>query len=287
MEWKCRDRVLRIDEGAPLLMGILNVTPDSFSDGGRYLHTEEAVERGLQMLQDGADILDIGGESTRPGATEVSAEEEKARVIPVIRGIAARSRATLSVDTSKAEVARCAIEAGAHIVNDVSAMTRDPAMPGVARESGAGVVLMHMQGTPRSMQENPRYADVTAEVREYLRARVATLVAEGFDPQTLAVDPGIGFGKTVEHNVSLLANLAALRKTGRPVVIGLSRKRFLGHLTGREVNERLSASLAGLVFCVLNGAHILRVHDVRESRDAIRVTGSLQRAREGQHARVD
>ncbi len=257
-------------------MGILNVTPDSFSDGGRYCRLEDAVERGLQIAGEGADIVDVGGESTRPGAAEVPAAEETERVVPVIENLSRRTGAVISVDTMKAAVARAAIKAGARIINDVSALTFDPDMVNVAREFGPGVVLMHMQGTPRTMQKEPRYQDVVAEVSAYLKLRVGDLAAAGLDRQTLAVDPGIGFGKTVEHNLSLLAGIDAIAACGRPVVIGLSRKSFLGRITGREAGERLAASVAGLAFCVLNGAHVLRVHDVRESYDAVRTLVALR-----------
>lgn len=272
--WKCRDRVLEIGN-RPLIMGILNVTPDSFSDGGKFLDTTAALERGLQMVAEGADLIDVGGESTRPGAGEVSAADEIARVVPVIEALAARTTVTLSIDTWKAAVARRAVEAGARIINDVSALTHDADMSRVAKDHGTGVILMHMQGTPRTMQKDPQYADVVADVARYLETRLDACVAGGLDRESLAVDPGIGFGKTVEHNVSLLAHLRALRATGRPVVIGLSRKSFLGKLTGCEVGERLAPSLAALVFCVLNGAHIMRVHDVKESRQAMTVAMAL------------
>lgn len=275
--WKCRQHVLEIGP-RPLIMGILNVTPDSFSDGGRFFNLQAAVDRGLQMIQEGADIIDVGGESTRPGAAAVSAEEELARVIPVIQALSKAPGAILSIDTIKAGVAQRAVEAGARIINDVSALTNDPDMPRVAKESGAGVILMHMQGTPRTMQKDPHYADVVADVRDYLRARVEVLTTGGVALDAIAVDPGIGFGKTLEHNVRLLANLKALTTMGRPVVVGLSRKSFLGALTGCEVNERLAPSLAGLVFCILNGAHILRVHDVKESRQAMTVAMTLAEA---------
>jgi len=276
--WKCRQHVLEIGP-RPLIMGILNVTPDSFSDGGRFADPQAAVQRGLQMIQEGADIIDVGGESTRPGAAAVSADEETARVVPVILALAKAPGALLSIDTMKAAVAERAVEAGAQIVNDVSALTHDPDMSRVASESGAGVILMHMQGTPRTMQKEPHYADVVTDIRDYLKARVDALVAGGMAVETIAVDPGIGFGKTVEHNVSLLANVRTLTALGRPVVVGLSRKSFLGKLTGCEVDDRLASSLAGLVFCILNGTHILRVHDVKESRQALTVATALASAK--------
>lgn len=264
MEWRVRRRVVRFD-GPAVIMGILNVTPDSFSDGGRYTEPGPAIERGLQMVREGASILDIGGESSRPGAEPVSAAEEIRRVVPVLAGLAAASDVLLSVDTTKAEVAEQALAAGAHIINDISALTADPGMTDVARRRGAGVVLMHMQGTPRTMQREPSYEDVVEEVARYLEERVRTLAEAGLDPACLAVDPGLGFGKTVEHNVALLRGLPRLARLGRPVLVGASRKSFLGRLTGRAVDERLAPSLAALAFSVQQGAHILRVHDVKES----------------------
>lgn len=261
----------------PLIMGILNVTPDSFSDGGRYSKVSAAVDRGCRMREEGADIIDVGGESTRPGAQAVSAGEEANRVIPVIRALAGKTDATISVDTMKAAVAESAVEAGAHIINDVSAMTHDPGMEEVARKSEAGVVLMHMRGMPRTMQADPNYEDVVGEVHRYLRDRIEELVRKGFDKESLAVDPGIGFGKTVEHNLSLLANLDAFLDIGVPLVVGLSRKSFLGRITGRDVGDRLPASIAGLVFCVLKGVHVVRVHDVEASYDAARTVAALEK----------
>jgi len=274
LQWKCRDRSLSIG-ARPLIMGILNVTPDSFSDGGQYFNKETAVAYGIEMVEDGADIIDVGGESSRPGAVEVSADEEITRVVPVIRELRKRTTAVLSVDTMKSAVAREVLRAGAQIINDVSALTHDPAMANVAAEFGAGVLMMHMQGTPRIMQNEPRYEDVVAEVSGYLKKRVDDLVAHGVDREPLAVDPGIGFGKTLEHNLALLANLHALDICDRPIVVGLSRKSFLGKITGRDVKERLAGSLVGLVFCMLGGARVLRVHDVKESVDAVKVAMAL------------
>jgi dihydropteroate synthase len=265
-------------------MGILNVTPDSFSDGGRFRMTEAAVGRGLEMAAEGAAIIDVGGESTRPGALPVAVEEELARVIPVIEALARALAAgpgeppLISVDTRKAPVAERALQAGAAIVNDITALAGDPAMPGVVRRAGAGAVLMHMQGQPATMQRNPVYGDVTAEVAAFLEERVRGLAAAGLDPATLAVDPGIGFGKTVEHNLQLVARLDRLAALGRPVVIGLSRKGFLGKLTDRDTSGRLAGSLAGLTVAVWRGAHVVRVHDVRESVDAVRVAVALREA---------
>ena len=278
LKWACRDRSITIGE-RPLLMGILNVTPDSFADGGRFLDRDAATARAVQMAEEGADIIDVGGESTRPGAAPLSVDEELARVLPVIEAVTGRTDALVSIDTMKAPVARAALDAGAAIVNDVSACTGDPDMAGVAAEFNAGVVLMHMRGTPRTMQDDPHYQDVVAEVAGYLGGRVEAVRSQGVAEENIAVDPGIGFGKTVAHNLALLAHLGALSNTGRPVVVGLSRKSFLGKLSGREVGDRLPGSLSALVYCILNGAHVMRVHDVRESRDAARVALALAAAR--------
>jgi dihydropteroate synthase len=274
IDWICRDRYLTVGQ-RPLIMGILNVTPDSFSDGGRHADTPAAIDHAHRMIADGADIIDIGGESTRPGAAAVGIAEEIARVVPVITELRTSTDTILSVDTTKADVARAALDAGAHIVNDVSALTHDAAMADVTRDAGAGVVLMHRQGTPRTMQQAPQYGDVSAEVNGYLARRVEALVQSGSPRQTLAVDPGIGFGKTVEHNVALIQSLPDTVAIGCPVIVGLSRKSFLGKLSGREVGDRLAASLAGLVVSVLNGAHIMRVHDVAASRDAAMIAATL------------
>ncbi len=257
-------------------MGIVNVTPDSFSDGGRYLDPERALAHGLSLIEAGADILDIGGESTRPGADPVGEDEERRRVIPVIRALRARSEIPISIDTTKAGVAAEALAAGADILNDISALTADPEMIGVARASTVGIILMHRQGTPKTMQVAPAYEDVVRAVCDYLHARLSDVTAAGVDRARLAVDPGIGFGKTVEHNLQLLANLKKLTHLQAPLVVGVSRKSFLGRLTGRNVDERLASSLAALVFCLLNGANVMRVHDVRESVDARRVWEALR-----------
>jgi len=256
-------------------MGILNVTPDSFSDGGLHPDTESAVAHGMRMLEEGADIIDIGGESTRPGAAGVSVEEESRRVIPVVEEIFRRTGAVISVDTMKAGVAERGMAAGASIINDVSALTHDPAMKAVAGKYRAGVVLMHMRGTPGTMQNEPHYDDVTAEVGGYLKKRVDDLVGEGLERESLAIDPGIGFGKTVEHNMSLLAGLGVLADYGQPVVAGVSRKSFIGKITGAPVEQRLPGSLAALVFCVLKGAGVMRVHDVKESKQAAHIAAVL------------
>lgn len=276
LAWQCRGHSFQLgEEERPLIMGVLNVTPDSFSDGGRFIDRDRAVERGLQMVNDGADIIDIGGESTRPGARPVPADEELSRVIPVIEGLSKEADIVLSVDTMKADVAECALEAGAHIVNDVSAMTADPRIADVVKTFGAGAILMHMQGEPRTMQHLPQYDNVVRDVCDYLKLRIDALVKFGIDLETLAVDPGIGFGKTAEHNIQLIGHLSAFSDCGRPIVIGLSRKRFLGDLTGQEVGDRLAGSIGAMAYSLVQGVHVVRVHDVKESRDAARVVNKL------------
>ncbi len=275
LEWKCRDQIIKISE-QPLIMGILNVTPDSFSDGGNFTDHNKAIRHAKNMLKDGADIIDIGGESTRPGATKVSSEDEIKRVIPIIQELNKTTDAIISIDTTKATVAEAAIDAGAHIINDISALTNDPRMELVAKESDAGIILMHMQETPETMQNNPEYKDVVKEVHDYLLQRMKKLIAAGIDKKSLAIDPGIGFGKTVEHNINLIKNLNVLTKTNTPVIVGLSRKSFLGKLTGKDVSDRLASSLAGLVISAINGANIIRVHNVGESYDAILTTMALK-----------
>ncbi|MFA5043199.1 MAG: dihydropteroate synthase [Kiritimatiellia bacterium] len=274
--WQCRNRTFHPGE-RPLIMGILNVTPDSFSDGGRYHDKNRAVEHGLQMVQDGADIVDVGGESTRPGAAPVSLDDELERVVPVVEALLSREDIVLSVDTMKSEVAERALAAGAQIVNDVSALSADPRMAAAAKAYGAGVILMHKRGDPQTMQAQALYADVVREVRDYLCARVAYAERLGLARNTLAIDPGIGFGKTAEHNVSILANLSALRTCGRPIVVGLSRKAFIGQMTGRGVAERDAGTLGALAFCMGEGAQILRVHDVKAVRDVVRVVNALRK----------
>ncbi len=270
MIWACRDRVLTLGPEAGI-MGILNVTPDSFSDGGCFLSHDAAIQRGLIMAEEGALILDVGGESSRPGAQGVTVEEELRRVVPVIAELARQTTCLISIDTTKAAVAEQALIAGAHIINDITALTGDPAMAGVAQRAGAGVVLMHMQGTPRTMQVQPGYRDVVAEVRDYLAGRLRVLLDLGLAREAMVVDPGLGFGKTVEHNVDLLRGLPLLSALHRPVLVGVSRKSFLGVLTGRPVSDRLAPSLAALAFAVQRGAHLLRVHDVKESCEVVRL----------------
>jgi dihydropteroate synthase len=253
-----------------VVMGVLNVTPDSFSDGSRFFEPEAALDRAMQLAEDGAAIVDIGGESTRPGATPVEATEELRRVIPVVERLAANLDVPVSVDTRKPEVMRQALAAGASMVNDVSALAAPGALEAVAA-SEAAVCLMHMQGEPGTMQAAPHYDDVVTEVREYLRRRVGACVAAGIVRERLVVDPGFGFGKALEHNLALLAGLAGIAGDGMPVLVGLSRKRLVGALTGRGEGERLAGSLAAAIVAVINGARIIRAHDVRETVDALAV----------------
>jgi len=241
--WQLRDRILT-PGNPPLVMGIVNVTPDSFSDGGRFLGADAAVAQALRLVEQGTDVLDIGGESSRPGAQPVSLEEELSRVVPVIRRLAGQTSVSLSVDTCKAEVARQALEAGAHIINDITALQGDAAMPDVARSYQAGIILMHMRGTPTTMQTQPQYDDVTAEVSAFLEARLQACVDVGIAASQVVLDPGIGFGKTTAHNLQLLAHLEELKRLGRPVCLGVSRKGFLGQVLGRPLEQRLAGSLA-------------------------------------------
>ena len=275
--WRCRGREIVCGQKT-LIMGILNATPDSFSDGGKFQTLELAVARGLQMAAEGADIIDIGGESTRPGAQPVSAEEEIRRTIPLIAELQKQPRCLISIDTRKADVARAAVAAGADIINDVSALA-DPGMAAVAAETGAGLVLMHMLGTPETMQNNPQYADVVSDVRNFLEERIAFAVARGVALEQITLDPGIGFGKADEHNLALLKGIPVLTALGRPVLIGASRKGFIGRMLGGKPDERLAGSLAVAGFAVLRGAHILRVHDVKESCDAARLVDKLRPSR--------
>jgi dihydropteroate synthase len=258
------------------IMGVINVTPDSFSDGGRYLDTAAAVAHGLDLEAEGAAILDVGGESTRPGAAPVAEAEELRRVIPVIEGlISSGSRAQISIDTSKAGVAARALDAGASLVNDVTALRADPKMAGLIADAGADCCLMHMLGDPRTMQRDPHYDDVVGDIKAFLEERMALAVSAGIALERIMLDPGIGFGKTVEHNLELLRRLGELVTLGRPVVIGTSRKSFLGRLTGRNAPEdRVAATVATNVIAFERGARVFRVHDVAPVRDALTVTAA-------------
>ena len=273
--WKMAGRLVDLSQNA-LIMGVLNVTPDSFSDGGQFFRTEKAVEHGLRMFADGAQIIDVGGESTRPGAAPVSAKEELARVLPVIAGLREKVSAFISIDTTKAAVALGALEAGASIINDVTGGRADPEMMTLAAEKKAAFIVMHMQGTPQTMQTNPHYDDVVTEVADFFRQQYARALECRIDPMTIAFDPGIGFGKTVEHNLELLANLPRLRIHDRPLVIGVSRKAFLGRISGtKKMSDRVAPTIALTSLLRERGAQVLRVHDVKANVDALRTTEAL------------
>ena len=262
-------------------MGVLNVTPDSFSDGGKFFAAKNAVEHGLRMAADGAHIVDVGGESTRPGAEAVDAQEELRRVIPVIEQLHSKSEVIISIDTSKAEVARAAVRAGASIVNDVTAGRGDKEMMSLVAEARSGFIVMHMQGTPRTMQIAPQYADAVSEVAVFFRQQYARAIEYGIDPMAIAFDPGIGFGKALEHNLELLAQLEQLRAHDRPIVIGVSRKSFLVKvMTSSEIGDRLAPAVALTSLLRARGADVFRVHDVKENVYALNVTEAiLQRAK--------
>jgi dihydropteroate synthase len=253
----------------PLLMGIVNVTPDSFSDGGLWLDPQHAVDHALQLAREGADILDIGGESTRPGTEPAPLEEELRRVIPVVAAVRERCDVPISIDTYKAEVARHALAAGATIINDISGLTFDPQMVEVCAAGVCGVVCMHIQGTPQTMQIDPRYDNVVTDVLQFFRDRLNELEAAGIAPERMVLDPGIGFGKTAQHNIELLAHVAELRSLGRPVLIGHSRKGFLKKLLNRPVDERLFGTIGVAIAAAMQRVDILRVHDVAAVRDAL------------------
>jgi len=277
--WRCRDQTLALGERT-LVMGIVNVTPDSFSDGGALLTSDDAVRHGARLIDEGADVLDVGGESTRPGAAAIDAPEELRRVIPVIEGLTEMQQTTpVSIDTRKPEVARAALDAGARIVNDTTA-GRDAAMLETVEASGAGMVLMHMLGEPATMQDDPRYDDVVAEVTEFLRERIEAAVFAGIPEERICIDPGIGFGKNVDHNLALLRAVPALRPLGAAVMIGASRKRFIGVLTGSEnAADRLEGSLAVAVLAASLGADLVRVHDVAATVRALQVADAVIRER--------
>jgi dihydropteroate synthase len=270
--WEAHGRlIVSPADRVPKIMGVVNVTPDSFSDGGRLTTLDAALAHARRLARKGADLLDIGGESTRPGSDPVSVDEELRRVVPVIEAVAAELDLPLSVDTSKAEVARRAIAAGASVVNDITGLAGDPEMVRVVADSGAGVVLMHMQGLPRTMQRAPEYVDVVAEVLDVLAARIQAAEAAGIPRHRIAIDPGIGFGKTIDHNLKLLRNLGRFASLGCTLLVGTSRKRFLGTITGRPVDQRATASVVSSLAAALAGASVVRVHDVGPMADAIKV----------------
>lgn len=274
-EIRCREKILPLGSRV-LIMGILNVTPDSFSDGGRFLDPITAVDQAQKMIAEGADIIDIGGESTRPGVSYINEDEEIARIRPIVEALGKRTDITLSIDTRKASVAQVALDLGVAIVNDVSALQDDSCMAQVIEESGAGVVLMHRQGHSATMQDAPHYEDVVGEVKSFLAERVAFAQSMGILPDHIIVDPGIGFGKTCNHNLKILANLGELIKLNQPLMVGISRKGFIGELTGKLVAEREMGNAAAIAMAVWQGAHILRVHDVAAMKDSIRVAQALR-----------
>jgi dihydropteroate synthase len=273
--WKIGDRVFDLSRQG-LIMGVLNVTPDSFSDGGKFFAAEKAVEHGLRMATEGAQIIDVGGESTRPGAESVTAEEELRRVIPVIERLRAKIDIVISVDTSKALVARAAIQAGASIVNDVTGGRGDQGMMPLVAETNSAFIVMHMLGTPRTMQIEPRYADVVSEIADFFRQQYARAIESGIDSMAIAFDPGIGFGKTLEHNLEVLAQLDRLRAHDRPLVVGVSRKSFLAKLIDSpEISDRRAPAVALTSLLRARGADVLRVHDVKENANALRLTEAI------------
>jgi dihydropteroate synthase len=279
LEWRIRNQTLDL-AGRPLVMGIVNATPDSFSDGGLHATVDAAVAHALRLVEQGADLLDVGGESTRPGAAPVEPQLEIDRVVPVIERLAARTAVPISVDTYKPATARHALEAGAAIINDVGGL-REPDMTALAAQTGAGVVLMHMQGVPATMQQAPRYENVVKEIREFFQTRLQESLNLGIAEQQVVFDPGIGFGKKTEHNLMLLARLADFQQLGRPVLLGVSRKGLLGRLLDRPVDRRLAGSLAVACDAVSRGAaQIVRVHDVEETRDALTILTAIRRFRE-------
>lgn len=283
--WRLRTRSLQFS-GRPLLMGIVNVTPDSFSDGGSFLAAEAAIEHGLRLIDEGADLIDIGGESTRPYAEPVSLETELARVIPVIEALASRTNTPLSVDTSKSLVALAGIETGAEIVNDITGLMGDPAMLGVCQDLAPGVCAMHIQGTPQTMQDNPSYGNVVEDIYGYLAARRDALIAAGLSADQLCLDPGIGFGKTHQHNLSLLADCGRFHELRCPLLVGHSRKGFIGKVLGDKEADRTAATIGAALSLAVQGVQILRVHDVRPIREALllfEATGGI----DGQAGRLD
>jgi len=259
------------------ITGVLNVTPDSFSDGGRFFNLEDAVSQGMKMVEEGADMIDVGGESTRPGSDPLPTEEELSRVIPVIKSMSAKTDVPISIDTYKAEVARRALDAGAQMINDISALRFDPGMKQVASEFEVPVILMHIKGTPKDMQKDPSYEDVIAEITEYLRQSIKIAEDAGVDREKIIIDPGIGFGKRLQDNLNVLKNLRKFSILGCPILIGCSRKSFIGRVLNLPVEERLEGSLAALAVAVMNGANIVRVHDVKESKRVVSLIDAVIR----------
>lgn len=261
------------------IMGVLNVTPDSFSDGGQFLHREKAIEHGLRMAQDGADIIDVGGESTRPYSRKISVDEELERVIPVIEALSKELKIPISIDTYKSEVAREALKAGASMINDVSALRADPNLSVVAAQAEVPVILMHMKGHPETMQDNPTYDDLISEIITFLKNAIDRAMEGGIRKEMVIVDPGIGFGKTFDHNLRIIKELKRFLSLGRPILLGTSRKAFIGHILGKEPFERDQGTAATVVAGVMNGANIVRVHNVKKTLDAVKIVDAIKKGR--------
>lgn len=260
-----------------LVMGIINVTPDSFSDGGRFLDSKVAISHAKHLVNEGADIIDVGGESTRPGSESVTMDEEMKRVIPVIEGISDEVKVPISIDTCKSEVAKAALDAGACMINDISALRSDPRIANVAAESQSPLILMHMQGTPKDMQKDPRYGDVMGDIKEFIEERLDFAQSKGVPRENMIIDPGIGFGKSLEHNYEIIRRLGELKELSLPILIGTSRKSFIGSTLGLDVDERLEGTLATITMSIINGADIIRVHDVREAVRTAKMTDAIYR----------
>jgi dihydropteroate synthase len=271
-------RTLKLGERTHV-MGVVNVTPDSFSDGGLFLRKEKAIECGLAMAEEGVDIIDIGGESTRPYSEKVSVDQELERVIPVVKGLSSRVDVLISIDTYKAEVAREALQAGASIINDISALRFDKEMASVAAEAGVPVVLMHMKGTPDQMQDNPAYKDLMQEIINFLAERIDHAVNSGINRQLIIIDPGIGFGKTFDHNLEIIKHLTELEILKRPILLGSSRKAFIGEILQKDVTRRDAGTMATVAAGILNGADIVRVHNVKETMDTVKVIDAIKRGK--------
>ena len=261
------------------VMGVLNVTPDSFSDGGQYLESNTAIERGITMAREGADIIDVGGESTRPYSRKITVSEELDRVVPVIEGLKKELAIPISIDTCKGEVARDALKAGASMINDISALRFDPDMASIAAEAGVPVILMHMKGMPEDMQKNPTYGDLIPEICDFLEDAIERSVSAGIKRDLIIVDPGIGFGKTFDHNLKIIKGLSRFEALERPVLLGTSNKAFIGHILGKEVYERDTGTMATIAYGVINGAHIVRVHNVRKAVETVRMIEAIRRGR--------
>ncbi len=274
---RCRKKTYTLGKQTHL-MGVLNVTPDSFSDGGLYFDREKAIERGLRMVEEGADFIDIGGESTRPGSKPIGSEEELRRVIPVIKSLAKKANVPISIDTNKSTVAERAIEAGAEIINDISGLHFDPDLGQVAARRDAPIILMHIRGTPQTMQKDVHYDSLFSEILFYLKESIQRAESAGIDPQQIIIDPGIGFGKNLEDNLLIIKNLSEFRILGKPILLGTSRKSFIGKILNAEANERLEGTLSSIAICVFNGAHIIRCHDVLQAKKAIAVADAIRMA---------